>query len=343
MVEGENSRYYTRSILAFFVLATILFGISWRSNVFSPAAPAVPRELQRIRIANIGEYSVLNLIAARQGLFAQHGLDADVREYDVGPSVMNALVSGEVDVSVTADFVGVTYLFKNPDIRIFAQTSDHDVFRVIGLHAKGVRTPADLKGKTIAVTRKSAGEFYLGRFLTFNDLLLSDVHIVDMPPAEIARAVRAGTVDAALTFDPYAYDLKEDLGDTVEEWTVQAEQRTFALAYGMKDFIAAHPDVIQNYLAALIDAQKFAELHPEEAQKILAQEMQYSDTYVRATWPNFRHRVRLDQELLIVMEDEARWSIDNHLTNVTKIPNYLNAVYQDALLAIDPYAVTILK
>ena len=56
---------------------------------------------------------------------------------------------------------------------------------------------------------------------------------------------------------------------------------------------------------------------------------------------DFQFRLSLDQPILVSLEDEARWAIRNKLTDVTKVPNYLDYIYTDALKAVKPGAVTI--
>ena len=43
------------------------------------------------------------------------------------------------------------------------------------------------------------------------------------------------------------------------------------------------------------------------------------------------------------MEDEARWAIENHLTDATKTPNYFRLIYFDALQAVNPEAITVVR
>ncbi len=61
------------------------------------------------------------------------------------------------------------------------------------------------------------------------------------------------------------------------------------------------------------------------------------------SWSNFKHSVALDQELLISMEDKARWVIENKLTDAKKVPNYLNFIYFDALEAVKPERISIIR
>jgi len=47
--------------------------------------------------------------------------------------------------------------------------------------------------------------------------------------------------------------------------------------------------------------------------------------------------------MIISFEDQAKWRIENQLTDVKKVPNYLDYIYIEALNEIDPTKVTIIK
>ena len=61
------------------------------------------------------------------------------------------------------------------------------------------------------------------------------------------------------------------------------------------------------------------------------------------SWQEGTFDLFLDQSLIATLEDQARWAIKNNLTNATKIPNYLDYIYIDALEAVKPEAVTIIR
>jgi NitT/TauT family transport system substrate-binding protein len=46
---------------------------------------------------------------------------------------------------------------------------------------------------------------------------------------------------------------------------------------------------------------------------------------------------------LIAFEDQARWRIDNNLTDATRVPNYLDYIYLDALEKVKPEAIGIIR
>ncbi len=62
---------------------------------------------------------------------------------------------------------------------------------------------------------------------------------------------------------------------------------------------------------------------------------------LEATWDEYVFGLFLDQSILVSLEDEARWAIDNHLTTAGAVPNYLGFIHVDALQAIAPDLVSI--
>jgi NitT/TauT family transport system substrate-binding protein len=74
---------------------------------------------------------------------------------------------------------------------------------------------------------------------------------------------------------------------------------------------------------------------------IVAQRLKMDGEVLTATWGYFQFKLFLDQSILLSLEDGARWAIRNKLTDATKIPNYLDYVYMDALKEVNPSAVTI--
>ena len=101
--------------------------------------------------------------------------------------------------------------------------------------------------------------------------------------------------------------------------------------------------MIRNVLAALVDAETYTQQNPEEAQQIIANRLGQNKSYISEVWPKYHLIVSLDQSLIIAMEDEARFAIQNNLTDKREVPNYRYNIYRDGLDAIKPQAVTIIR
>jgi NitT/TauT family transport system substrate-binding protein len=67
------------------------------------------------------------------------------------------------------------------------------------------------------------------------------------------------------------------------------------------------------------------------------------ENLLASIWDDFVFELSLDHSLLTILEDEARWAIANKFTDKTKVPNCLGYFYLDAMKAVKPEAVTIIK
>ncbi len=329
------------------IIGLIVLGLAgslaiwWQQR--TSAVPEYTGPVERISTGLIGEYAALILIAQDQGYFRAAGLDVAITEYPSGPAAVADLLAGKLDTAMGADFAGVRNSFAGQDLKILATMSKSEAFFMVARRDHGINTEADLKGKKIGVTRKTVGEFYVGQFLTFNKLALRDVTIVDLPQQDLVEAVKAGHIDAAVLFEPNAYRAGSLLGSNAVRWSVQSGQSIYALLYGTSKLTTQRPQVIKRYLQAAVQAEQFVKTHDAEARSIVAKRLGYDAAYIDYIWPKFNFTVSLDQELLLNMDDEARWAIENNLTTSTKPPNYLRMLYLPALEAVKPEGITIIR
>ena len=62
---------------------------------------------------------------------------------------------------------------------------------------------------------------------------------------------------------------------------------------------------------------------------------------METVWPNHEFTLSLDQSLLIAMNDEGRWMINNNLTTETALPYFRDYIYTKGLEEIKPESVNI--
>ncbi len=253
---------------------------------------------------------------------------------------MAALLAGKTDINIAADFVGVRNIFSNPQIRILAQVNQHRIFQLAGKKDK-IPTIQSLKGKKVGITENSAGEYFMGTFLTANNMQFSDVTLVNLTPQEMIDQVGNDTIDAMVVFEPHVYNLKKKLGENFVSWDVQEDQNISAIVYTTQGYIDQNPEIVKKYLKSLIDAENYYKEHLNETKEMVTRTFQYEKEYVDYSWPKLTHHVTLNQELLLGMEDQARWIIENNLTDKTTVPNYLDYIYFEGLKSVKPEAVTI--
>jgi NitT/TauT family transport system substrate-binding protein len=299
--------------------------------------------VENISTGLTGQYGSLILIAQEQGYFREHGLNVAVQEYDSGAPIMTDLLANKLDSGIASDFSGVRNSFHGEDIRIVGSFVKSQVFYLVARKDHGITAIKDLRGKRIGVTKGTAGEFYLGQFLTLNGLQLTDITITDGPPAVLMDAVNNGTLDGIVSFEPNVYNASKSLGTNSIRWSVQNQQPVEGLLFVTGQYVHEHPAALKRYMEAIIEAQAYLEMHNDAAKAFVAKHLGYDKAYIDYIWPKLSLDVSLDQDLLIYMEDEAQWAIENKLTTATTIPNYLQLIDFEPLESVRPESITVIR
>lgn len=324
-------------ILLVFLLAILAMDFSPSSS-----APFVPEESVTIAIGT-PEPSLLTLIADEQGYFQKYGLNVTIREYPAGAYAMKELLSRNADLASASEFVGVANSFENPDLRIITTTSKIDNLFLIIRSDRGITRPSDLKGKTIAVTKGTMAEFFLGRYLTLNGMDSQSITAQYLAPADVGKSVVTGESDAAIIWDPYTLQIEQELGGNSTTWKAQSGQLYYWVTYTRTDVLRNRPEMIRNYLRALDEAEMFLSTHPKEAKEIFQRRLNITNDSSDRFLNEYRFALSLDQGLIVAMEDEARWMGEQNMTGGKTPPSYLNMIEQDPMREIKPTGVTIIR
>lgn len=323
------------------VIAVIFVGgyLLWQKQSQKYTGP-----VEKVTLAAYPDYAAPVYIAKEKGFFKEVGLDVDIKTFESGRLAMNALLENEADIATAADFVFASDSFEKDNIRILGTvTVSNNTHEFLARKDRKIEKIADIKGKKIGVTKKSSGEYYLGKLLTENNLNLTDIELVDLQPSEIVLAIEKGDIDATLTWEPNVFKIKKSLGPNVISFPAQSNQNLYFLLISKEEFIAKNPKVLERFSKAMVKTEEFVKANPIETEEFVKQQFNYDPDYIKSAWHKFGVAVGLSQQLLLVLEEQARWRIKNKLTDKTEVPNYLDYIFTDALKAVKPEAVTIIK
>jgi len=332
--------------MKWFVLAALFLTLSF-AETGSNAAEKKPSRgsetMENVRIAVFsGTITALLYVAEDRGFFERHGLKASFTLYEAGITALEDLAAGKIDISCMMEFPLAVGRVKMDDLRIISSVASTNNLELITGRDRGIRQPSDLRGKRIGVMRGTFGEFFLAVFLTLNGIHAADVETVDLKPSEMEEAMIRGAVDGVIVWQPFVHDIKKRMGEKVVSWPAQGFQDSYALLVAKEAYIRNRPAVIEGLLRALLDAQDYVRDHTPDAQNIIKRRFGYETPFLLVLWSQNRLEVKLPQDLLILMEDEARWAIRNKMSPAQKTPNFLNNIYLDALKKIRPEAVTVI-
>ena len=287
--------------------------------------------------------SLFIYIAEEQNYFQQNGIVIESKTYSTGPQAIEALNQAQIDLATTGEYPVVRQSFLGSGIHIICSMDNYQAFYLVARRDLGIESLADLRGKTIGLTQKALPEFYFGRFINLGGMNLDAVQVVNVNPADWVSSIVNGNVDAVVVNQTYLATLQATLAENYIVWSIQNHQAAFGLLVCSDVWLSQHQDTLEHFLRALFQAEQYVIKHPQEARALLQKKFNYSRSYLDSLWPEHQFDLELDQSLIVAMEDEARWIINNNLTEQKNIPDFLNYIYFDGLARFAPQAINIIR
>lgn len=284
------------------------------------------------------------IVAFEKEYFQEEDVNVTLKEYNSGKLALEGLLAGEVDISTVAGTPIMFSSFKRQDFCILGTfVYSYLDTKMIGRRDKGIEKASDLKGKRIGVNIGTTGQFFLSTFLVYNGLQASDVKIIGMGSKDLPEALKKSVVDAISVWEPHAYKAMELLGNKAIKLPSSEVYRTTFNIVAMKGFIKSHQGAIKKALRAIDKAILFINEQKEMSKAIVARRLGKKKQTIGLLWDEYVYNLFLDQTLILTLAAEARWAIRNNLTNKPKVPNFMEFMCLDALEAVKPNAVTIIR
>ena len=187
-----------------------LYCIGLLLAIFSTLAQA--QDKIRIGVSSVSATSGSLWVAEEYGLFKKHGIDVEVIVIGGGAArVVSSLISGEIQFSVGGGDAVIRAAIRGADGVLVASPMKTGLQRL--MVRPEIKTPADLKGKTIAVTRfGSASHWVLQLFLRKWGMRNDDIKMLQLgsSPAMFA-SLEKGAVDGGAFTIP-TFFLAEERG-----------------------------------------------------------------------------------------------------------------------------------
>lgn len=236
------------------------------------SAPLMP-----VRIANLGytDASALPVYAAQNGTFKKYGLDATVTTFNGGGAIIAAIAGGSLDAGFSNITSAVAAIQKGIPIIVLtaANLTAAGKADTLLMKARGsnFKTGADLNGKIIAVTTLG-GTLQLGAetWIDKNGGDSRSVHFIELPTSDMAAALKAGRIDAAMMSEPFLTETKADVEPIADAFAAIAPQWISAVFVASKAWVTANPEAAKRFVAAMHETARWANSHRAETAKILS-------------------------------------------------------------------------
>ena len=186
-------------------------------------------------------------------------------------SVIEPMNAGAVDIHAdVADAVPIFTQSAKAPLTFYARERGAPSAEAIIVPAESpIRTVADLKGKTVGVSRGSGSHYVLAAALKRAGLTFADIKPAYLQAPEGAVAFDQGSLDAWSIWDPFlAFAAAKRPVRVIADGSGLT---TYHRYYLVNDrFVAAQPAVVATVYRALVEAGAWMRANPEEAVALLA-------------------------------------------------------------------------
>lgn len=299
--------------------------------------------LTKVRVASVPAIvEAPTHIAYQNGYFKQQGLDVELTINPDGKTSLEQLLSGEIDIATVTGTPVVYSSLKGNDFSIFGNIDHSRIHFVVARKDRGINSIADLRGRKVTVMFGTSGQFFMDSLLAINNMSAADMEIVNLNGPAQVKAFEAGEVDAVFCWIPFPLQALVTLGDRAALLPSDSVRPCSWVIVTTKDFARNHPEIPQKFLRGLITAQDFIQQNRAQASQIYSKVSGVQNKIISDLFATMDFDLSLEHGLLLDLEDQARWVIDNGYVEVRTVPNYLNYIDTKPMQAVRPEATTII-
>jgi sulfonate transport system substrate-binding protein len=223
---------------------------------------------------NIGfqKYGLLPIVKERGVLEAalkEQGVNIQWVEFPAGPQLLEGLNVGSVVFGEAGEAPPIFAQAANSNIVYVAnQPAAPKAEALIVQKNSDIHTIQDLKGKRIALNKGSNVHYLLVKLLEENQIKLSEIDVVYLPPADARAAFERGSVDAWVIWDPFFAAAEQQIGARVIA-TGEHLVNNYQFYLADRQFAEQHPKVLQAVVNELNTTTQWVAQHQDDAAKLL--------------------------------------------------------------------------
>jgi NitT/TauT family transport system substrate-binding protein len=251
-------------------------------------------------------------IAQEQGIFAKHGLHVTVQSITSTTTIVPDMLSGSVDIAsgqiptfIAAQVQGVGSFH----LLASGLTLGPGVNEILALKSSGITSPAQLKGKTLAVNAPTGDSALL------TDTVLADAGVKPtevthkvIPFTDMGVALSQHEVDAVYCTEPSCTLIKDKYGAQVIADTDQgAAQGLLTAGYtATTAWMKKYPKTAAAFTASILEASKIADTNRAALSKALEASLgitpQIAGSVAIGTFPTSVNQAKLQQVVNLMVK-----------------------------------------
>jgi NitT/TauT family transport system substrate-binding protein len=278
-------------------------------------------------------------LAQEKGFFADEGVEVRLIEFFAVNDTQRAFEHDKIDggtfslLQVLQNRDLLARRLQIPMVIDFSNGADAVLARpdIAGVPA--------LRGKRVGLTISPFDVYVLTRALELNGMSLSDVSLVYLRTIDMPEALRAGKVDAVVSFPPDRAPI-EDAGIARPIFdSSQIPGEILDVLALDKDVIRDRPDDVAGLIRAFYRAVRYAQEHPDDAYRIMAARQRVTPESFRQSLQSGITIVPLTEQQRFLGENASLPAVVQRISKVLQAHGQLSkAGYESDLINSNPAA-----
>ena len=209
-------------------------------------------------------------LAKEKGFF--EGIDVDIKLIEDTAARRAAFASGDVDASVDIISSFANLLASNVAASVVMKLDDSTGGDGI-IVKEDITSIQDLKGKTIAYPPGQPSHYFLLALLEDEGMAIDDLQSRYMEPDQAGSAFISGSVDGAVTWEPWLTKAANKPGARVLITSREKPGLISDIFTVRNSFLEKHSEVVQAFMRGWFKAVAYWRNNPKEANYIMANAM----------------------------------------------------------------------
>ena len=255
--------------------------INSNSNLASVIGANQNTDTIKIKVADLPVVHALPLyVAMEKGYFEEVGLDMEHVKLDSPNVIIDALLSGQVDMTSPSGAMGIAGIasFRQPGVlEIYASTGGDENQRSESLMTTqegDINSFADLKGKKMGILPGIQWRTISKHLLSAHGLEADkDVMLVELAPGLQVGALASSQIDVLLAIEPMTTIAeKAGMKEVVKSPNLEAIANPFYPGAGVvrTDFANENPEAVEKFMDVIEKAIEDIKQDPDEARTYLS-------------------------------------------------------------------------
>jgi len=245
------------------------------SGIVTVAAPVRAQDKIRMGLSSVSALHSAVWVAEQKGLFRKHGVEAEIIVTGQGAATgISALLANDIQVVASAGDALVASTLQGADTVMIAGVVNKGLQRIMA--RSEIKTPTELKGKRIGVTRIGAvSHSVLLMMLPRWKMSVNDVQVMQLGSSpNMLAALDRGGIDAAVLTIPSmfvaedrGYRVLADMGDTDIYYLHTMIATT-------RNYVKNSRDRISRFLKGYLEGLAFVKQNKKESIDIVRKKLQ---------------------------------------------------------------------